>query len=92
MAVWKFVPKMYFEPKAVLFIIWKTQFNIIMQLVLVSRGNNVLTVILNKKDLIEKVESMVKEYIHGRDYIMTETNIIQYLKNFMSQICNQPAK
>ena len=63
-----------------------------MQLVLVSRGNNFLTVILNKKDLIEKVEIMVKEYIHGRDYIMTETNIIEYLKNFMSQICKQPAK
>ena len=86
MVVWKFVPKIYFE------IIWKTQFNIIMQLVLVSRSKNFLTVILNKKDLIEKVESMVKEYIHGRDYIMTETNIIEYLKNFMSQICNQPAK
>ena len=63
-----------------------------MQLVLVSRGNNFLTVILNKKDLIKRLESMVKEYIHGREYIMTETNIIEYLKNFMSQICNQPAK
>ena len=63
-----------------------------MQLVLVSRGNNFLTVILNKKDLIKRLESMVKEYIHGREYIMTETNIIECLKNFMSQICNQPAK
>ena len=63
-----------------------------MQLVLVSRGNNFLTVILNKKDLIKRLESMVKEYIHGREYIMTETNIIECLKNFMSQIYNQPAK
>lgn len=63
-----------------------------MQLVLVSRSKNFLTVILNKKDLIKKLEIMVKEYIHGREYIMTETNTIEDLKNFMSQICNQPAK
>lgn len=55
-----------------------------MQLVLVSRSNNFLTVILNTKDLIKKLEIMVKEYIHGREYIMTETNIIKDLKNFMS--------
>ena len=55
-----------------------------MQLVLVSRSKNFLTVTLNKKDLIKKLEIMVKEYIHGREYIMTETNIIEDLKNFMS--------